>query len=144
MFSDNGVEKDKKCFMYCGDENCNCGLSNKIMNLDISHPKGFDLIEHLYRQIEFSLTTFGPGPRTEGVLDHLHKELVEVEAEPNDLEEWIDLVMLALDGAWRAGFTPQQIAAQLEAKQTKNELREWPDWRTAEQGKAIEHVRGID
>lgn len=29
----------------------------------------------------------------------------------------------------------------LEAKQTKNEGRQWPDWRTAQPGKAIEHVR---
>jgi hypothetical protein len=29
----------------------------------------------------------------------------------------------------------------LKAKQTKNENREWPDWRTAAPGKAIEHIR---
>lgn len=28
------------------------------------------------------------------------------------------------------------------AKQTKNEGRTWPDWRSAAPGKAIEHVRG--
>lgn len=100
-----------------------------------------DLITHLHRQREFSLRTFGPGRRTQGVLDHIRKELAEIEADPTDVEEWIDVVLLALDGAWRAGFEPEAIAAALEAKQTKNEGRTWPDWRTAEPGNAIEHVR---
>ena len=30
----------------------------------------FDLIRHLHRQITFSQTTFGPGRRTEGIIDH--------------------------------------------------------------------------
>jgi hypothetical protein len=104
----------------------------------------FDLIGHLHRQREFSERTFGPGTRTAGVLDHIRKELNEIEADPQDISEWIDVVLLAFDGAWRAGFTPEQIAHALHAKQTKNENRTWPDWRTAEPGKAIEHVRSED
>ncbi len=100
-----------------------------------------DLIRHLQRQRKFSLKTFGPGRRTDGVLDHIRKELKEIEESPVDLEEWIDVVMLALDGAWRAGHTPVEIAAALGAKQTKNEARDWPDWRTADPSRAIEHVR---
>ena len=101
----------------------------------------FDLIAHLHRQRKFSEHTFGPGARTAGVLDHIRKELTEIETAPEDISEWIDVVLLALDGAWRAGFTPEEIANALEAKQTKNELRTWPDWRTADPEKAIEHVR---
>lgn len=101
----------------------------------------FDLVAHLRRQQAFSERTFGPGRRTAGVLDHLRKELREIEADPADVSEWIDVVLLALDGAWRHGFTPEQIAEALEAKQTKNEARQWPDWRTAPEGKAIEHQR---
>lgn len=100
-----------------------------------------DLIQHLHRQRDFSLKTFGPGNRTQGVLDHIRKELKEIEAAPYDLEEWVDLILLAMDGAWRAGFEPSEIAFAIQAKQTKNEGRVWPDWRTAEPGKAIEHVR---
>jgi dATP/dGTP pyrophosphohydrolase len=101
----------------------------------------FDLVAHLYRQREWSEATFGPGNRDNGVIDHIRKELVEIEESPDDLSEWIDVVILALDGAWRNGFTPEQIADALEAKQAKNERRKWPDWRTAEPGKAIEHIR---
>lgn len=100
-----------------------------------------NLVDHLYRQQDFSIRTFGPGQRTQGVLDHIRKELLEIEADPTDLEEWIDVVLLALDGAWRAGHTPEQIVVALNAKQTKNEGRSYPDWRTADPDKAIEHVR---
>lgn len=101
----------------------------------------YDLIAHIRRQIAFSRETFGPDERTSGILDHISKEIEEVRAKPDDLSEWIDLVILALDGAWRMGHTPEEIAAALDAKQTKNESRSWPDWRTTDRDKAIEHVR---
>lgn len=104
----------------------------------------FDMLAHLQRQREWSGRTFGPGPRTAGVIDHIRKELREIEADPTDLSEWIDVVILALDGAWRAGGTPEQIIAALVAKQTKNEGRTWPDWRTVSPDKAIEHDRTQD
>lgn len=104
----------------------------------------YDLIAHLHRQRAWSEQTFGPGPRLQGVLDHIRKELAEIEAEPTDLEEWVDLILLAFDGAWRAGHTPGEIAEGLSAKLYKNERREWPDWRTQDPTKAIEHVRTGD
>ncbi|HCR1227040.1 TPA: DUF550 domain-containing protein [Pseudomonas aeruginosa] len=99
----------------------------------------FDL--HLERQRQFSERTFGPGSRAAGVVDHIRKELREIEEAPGDLAEWIDVVILALDGAWRTGATPAQIIDALLAKQAKNESRTWPDWRTAPADKAIEHNR---
>ena len=101
----------------------------------------FDLIEHINRQISFSVRAFGPGPRTKGICDHITKELVEVQAAPKDLSEWIDVIMLGLDGAWRAGYIPEQIAAALADKLTRNARRTWPDWRTSDPDKAIEHDR---
>ena len=90
----------------------------------------FDLVSHLQRQREWSEKTFGPGPRVQGLTDHIKKELVEVEKNPTDLSEWIDLIILASDGAWRAGFSPHEIAEALNAKMEKNMRRVWPDWRT--------------
>lgn len=105
----------------------------------------FDLQSHLERQIEFSRRTFGPGDRTQGVIDHIRKELQEVQADFDagrpTLPEWVDVIILAFDGAWRGGATPEQIVAAIVSKQAKNEGRRWPDWRTADRGKAIEHVR---
>ncbi len=95
-------------------------------------------------QIAFSRATFGPEPRTKGVVDHIRKELVEIEANPDDLKEWVDVIILALDGAWRAGHKPQEIIDAYMAKQAKNRARTWPDWRTADPDKAIEHDRSKD
>lgn len=100
-----------------------------------------DLINFIYEQMKFSLKTFGPGGRDNGIIDHIKKELKEIEAAPGDLEEWIDVIILAIDGAWRAGHKPEFIAAKLVEKHHKNRSRSWPDWRTAEPGKAIEHLR---
>src|SRR6185369_15581595 len=96
---------------------------------------------YMYRQIAFSYKTFGPGERTEGVVDHIRKELEEVLENPRDISEWADIIILAIDGAWRVGFEPQEIIEAVQNKLIKNEKREWPDWRTAEPGKAIEHIR---
>lgn len=100
-----------------------------------------DLVSHLHRQRDFSLRTFGPGERTAGVVDHIRKELVEVQAAPGDVSEWIDIVILAFDGAMRAGHTPDDVALALLEKQARNETRTWPDWRTMPHDKAIEHDR---
>lgn len=104
----------------------------------------FDFVAHIERAKAFSERTFGPGHRSKGVVDHIRKELLEIEAAPLDLEEWIDVWMLALDGAWRTGATAQQIVAQILAKQEKNEGRKWPDWRTADRDKGIEHDRSAE
>lgn len=115
----------------------------------LSASRGYPLIAHLVRQITFSQKAFGPGLRTGGILDHIAKELKEVEEKPHDLSEWIDVAMLALDGAWRHairdGVSDQEIAQQvvdtLQAKLAKNENRDWPDWRLLGEDKAIEHKR---
>lgn len=113
----------------------------------LSEP-AFCLVQHLHRQIAWSARTFGPGERTEGVCDHIRKELIEVQDDAGAglpaLGEWVDVIILAMDGAWRSGATPEQIVAAIVAKQTKNEGRRWPDWRTADPGKAIEHDRTAD
>jgi hypothetical protein len=104
--------------------------------------EAFDFVAHLARQAEFSARTFGPGARVAGVCDHIRKELIEVETSGGDLKEWVDVIILGLDGAWRSGVTPQEIIAAIVAKQAKNEARTWPDWRTVDPTKAIEHDRG--
>jgi len=101
----------------------------------------FDLIAHLDRQAQFSLQTFGPGKRVRGICDHIRKELIEVETDGGPLSEWVDVIILAMDGAWRSGATSQEIVEAIVAKQSKNEGRRWPDWRTADREKAIEHKR---
>lgn len=100
--------------------------------------------EHLDRQRAWSTETFGPGARLKGVLDHIRKELDEILADPTDLGEWVDVIILAFDGAWRAGWEPQQIIDAVKSKQRRNELRTWPDWRTMSPDQAIEHDRSAE
>lgn len=100
-----------------------------------------DFVAFVRAQIAFSYETFGPGTRFRGVLAHIRKELREVEkAKGLDVEEWADVIILAVDGAWRSGHPPEAIATALRNKLAKNAGRVWPDWRTAGPG-PIEHVR---
>ncbi len=110
-----------------------------------------ELKQHLIRQMAFSHATFGPGTRTDGVIDHIKKELEEVREGGGDSAEWVDVVILALDGLTRQlsycngeRATPETVAEiacnMIVGKQGRNEARNWPDWRTADRDKAIEHV----
>lgn len=92
----------------------------------------------------WSEETFGPGLRTKSTVEHIRKELIEILDAPGDVEEWVDVLLLALSGACRSGADAQTVIDTLFAKQTKNEQRMWPDWRSAEPGKAIEHVRNSE
>ena len=101
----------------------------------------FDLVKHLKHQRYWSEKTFGPGARTQGIINHILSELEEIDESHGDLEEWIDVVILAFDGAWRSGYSALEIVTMLQAKQLKNERREWPDWRQFTRGEAIEHIK---
>lgn len=117
-----------------------------------------DLKQHLIRQMAFSKATFGPGTRTAGVLDHLSKEIEEVRSSNGSSDEWVDLVILSLDGLTRqlsfcnegdkrikAASDIAEIACNMiVGKQDRNENRAWPDWRTMSADKAIEHDRSHD
>lgn len=102
----------------------------------------FSLIRWLYSQMDWSRRTYGPGKRTIGITKHIQKECDEIRARPHDLEEWADVVILGLDGAWRMGATPEQICVALQAKQDKNMARQWPA--PTSQDEPVEHVRSAE
>lgn len=120
--------------------------AEELADLGIIRPVRSRVIDAalLERQRVFSERAFGPGRRTLGITQHIRKELAEIIDAPDDLEEWIDVAILALDGAWRAGANPTQIIEAYVAKLEKNEAREWPDWRESDEHTAIEHVRGAE
>ena len=95
----------------------------------------------LREQSDWFVTTFGPGMRTKGLVEHIKKELEEIEAEPTDLEEWIDVLILAFEGAWRTGASEQQVLQKYNEKLRKNFARQWPNWEDYDEDHAIEHVR---
>lgn len=81
---------------------------------------------YITRQIAWSRKTFGPGKRTEGILKHIEKEIQEVREEPDKPDEWLDIVILALDGAWRTGASVIDIIDYLVRKQEINFSRKFP------------------
>ena len=114
-----------------------------------------NLEEHIVRQIKFSERVFGPGRRQKGILDHIQKECAEVENE-SALDEWVDLILLTVDGAWRhvAHHPDDQripymrktriariVCTAIDLKHGRNQQRIWPDWRKVPRDKAIEHDR---
>ena len=114
----------------------------KRSEMDVSSDALFDLVSYLAEQLDWSTKTFGPGPRLRGITEHVGKELAEVAAActpAETLEEWCDIAILALDGAWRAGFTPDQVCEQLRRKAAINRARQWPP--PGPQDRANEHTR---
>lgn len=99
-----------------------------------------ELSEYVARQEYWSARTFGYGTRTLGITAHISKELDEIRANPHDLTEWIDVIILALDGYWRHGGEPSDIMAHLMAKQDKNIARQWP-WPPLPEDQATEHIK---
>lgn len=90
----------------------------------------------LRRQRDWSSRTFGPQghePALTGVIDHIEKELIEVRLCPMDKGEYIDGMLLNLDGYWRSGGTPEDLFDDIFGKQNINFKRKWdiPDDGTA-------------
>ncbi len=113
--------------------------------------RAVEISRFLAEKARWSRRTFGDGPRTKGILAHISKELAEIMADPLDLEEWIDVFMLATDGYWRAWVArnpersgdmeqmAQDFIDGIRAKHAKNEARQWPAAKS--QDEPVEHVR---
>lgn len=69
--------------------------------------------------------------------------MIEVEENPDNLEEWVDVILLTFDGARRMGNTPKEICDMIIYKQTKNEKRKWPDYKEGDSERIIEHMREV-
>ncbi len=96
------------------------------------------LTAYMERQREWSRKTFGEGPRVGGITQHIEKELGEIRACPTDVMEWVDVIILAMDGYWRNGGNPETLFADLQRKQAKNLQRRWP--KPKSQDDAVEHL----
>lgn len=88
---------------------------------------GTTIYEYICKQMDWSERTFG-SPKfedSERLCRHIEKELKEIRLKPYDCEEWADVIILALEGAWRNGHSPLTIAWTLQHKQEKNFARQW-------------------
>ena len=157
-----------------------CARQNRFTPLSWRHRKTFarsagtvrntrkrvenmDLLQTLRTHIEFELAKIGPpGARTEGILRHIEKEIVEVRKNPSDVEEWCDIAILAFGGALRCALEKNldignsrdgevdddmKAGAALDVWQTlENKLHEvWFRRRfkfSDNEGEPVEHIRG--
>lgn len=91
----------------------------------------------------WSRRTFGPayerGPV--GPLKHIKKEVDEALAEPQDIVEYADILILLFDATWRAGFTEQDLLEAANEKLVKIATREYPK---VADGEVCEHDRTKD
>lgn len=111
---------------------------------EFKHKNNVTFDDYIRRHLEWGHATFGTpadGRGPKGPLDHLGKELREIEQDPHDLKEWVDAIILSIDGFLRAGGKATMVLPMLFEKQAKNAERNWPDWKTADPDKAIEHIR---
>jgi hypothetical protein len=102
-----------------------------------------DLAFYLARQRQWFLKVFGPGQRDEGLIKHIKKELDEIRDPPGDIEEWIDVIILAFEGALRNAKSVaavEEVIDCLQMKQDKNLARTWPDWTERNPEEPIEHI----
>lgn len=87
----------------------------------------YSFLEYVQRHVHWSLQTFHSANRWDydRLCRHIEKELEEIRRHPSDCEEWIDVIILAIDGAFRSGHSPAEIALTLRRKQDKNIQRTW-------------------
>jgi hypothetical protein len=90
------------------------------------------------RQHEWSQRTFGTHTDTEGNCKHIESEIAEARANPADVFEWVDIAMLAIDGALRNGHSPKAICTAYREKVEINIIRKWGE---KIDGQPVEHVR---
>ena len=87
----------------------------------------------------FGLNDETKGPNFETLCLHIEKELAEVRDKPQDLSEWVDIILLAMDGYYRYGG--RDLGVDLDRKHYLNQCRKWPDPATREPGTPTEHIR---
>jgi hypothetical protein len=97
----------------------------------------------LYEHSAWSVKVNGPfnenNRRTVGIVNHIRKELQEILSDPLDREEWIDVIILGLDGYLRHGGQICQVLSDLQSKLAKNKGRKWP--KPVDQDTPVEHIR---
>jgi hypothetical protein len=71
------------------------------MPYEFKHKPNVTFDDYLKRHEEWGHATFGSpadGRGPLGPLNHIEKEIVEIKEDPTDLKEWIDLIIIGMDG----------------------------------------------
>lgn len=73
----------------------------------------FDLTHYLRAHNAWSARTF-PKQTPLSVINHIRNELDEIRRKPRDIIEWIDVAILAFDGAYVTGHAPRHVIYALQ------------------------------
>ena len=76
------------------------------------------------KSVKWSRETFKDSTM-ESNLAHLRDEIDEIEQNPDDIEEWADVILLYMNGASLAGHTMDDILEAAYKKYEKNINRKW-------------------
>jgi hypothetical protein len=99
------------------------------------------LAEIIDIQRNYTYKAFGQGENTARILNHIMDEVAEVSAvNGKDVFEWCDIIILALDGAIRQGFSNDKICTAVVNKMLINQERSWPDPSTLAEDQPINHI----
>ena len=88
----------------------------------MKRPSQVDTFQELLA--EWAAVTF-PEETLDGVLNHLHKEVEEFRANPEDVGELADVFMLTCQAATKAGFPMSLVLAAAVEKHSVNLNRKW-------------------
>lgn len=111
-----------------------------VLAAEVTRLKAFNFLDDLRDEhIPWSIKTFGPGDGHRRICKHIEKELDEIRARPTDVTEWMDVVILALDGAWRAGYEAEEVLLALLGKMKIIRGREYPT--PTDDDEPCEHIK---
>jgi Protein of unknown function (DUF550) len=85
----------------------------------------------------FTDKTFGAST-PESKARHLSEEALEAAADPSDIIEWADCLILLLDGVRRAGYSTQDL---YDAVQRKMEINRNRKWGAPDENGVVRHIR---
>ena len=78
-----------------------------------------------------------PQRTNHSILTHLRRELDEIEANPDDVEEWADAMLLFLHGLRERKIDLKHLIVALDIKFEKNKKRKWG---TPDEHGVVEHL----
>ena len=131
----------ERCTLSCREHDYTTAFAHGYSHgLEDAGTPDISFAQSIQRQKDWTLATFGSGDHSQGLIEHIKKELVEIAEDSSETEEWIDVMILAMDGASRTGASAREIVRVFELKMAKNERRDWPKIGTFDLTKPIEHI----
>ena len=86
---------------------------------------GCDALQQLQNRIEAFQRRKFPKQPADAKLAHCHREITELRADPNDISEWADVLILFLGAAACQCISSEDLIRAAHAKMDVNECRKW-------------------